>query len=122
MTTNNMLIGWLSPNGVFYECDYWNHIDLAYSLLNDLAIEPKNDNTPDEELIQRGWIKLYISLFHPAQLMYYNYDRPIATEAQREFLLTNYIDNPENWDICGIRDLKDLGVLEEEYDEHDFLL
>ena len=22
-----MLIGWLSPNGVFYECDYWNHID-----------------------------------------------------------------------------------------------
>ena len=42
-----MLIGWLSPNGVFYECDYWNHID---------------------------------------------------------------------WDICGIRDLKDLGILEEEYD------
>ena len=27
-----------------------------------------------------------------------------------------YIDNPENWDICGMRDLKDLGVLEEEYD------
>ena len=46
-----MLIGWLSPNGVFHECDYWNHIDLAYSLLNDLAIEPKNNNTPDEELI-----------------------------------------------------------------------
>ena len=42
-----MLIGWLSPNGVFYECDYWNHID---------------------------------------------------------------------WDICGIRDLKDLGILKEEYD------
>ena len=42
-----MLIGWLSPNGVFYECDYWNHID---------------------------------------------------------------------WDICGIRGLKDLGILEEEYD------
>lgn len=29
MTTNNMLIGWLSLNGVFYECDYWNHIDLG---------------------------------------------------------------------------------------------
>ena len=59
-----MLIGWLSPEGVFHECDYWNHIDLAYNLLNTLAIEPKNDNIPDEELIQRGWIKLYISLFH----------------------------------------------------------
>lgn len=111
-----MLIGWLSPNGVFHECDYRNHIDLAYSLLNDLAIESKNDNTPDEELVQRGWIKLYISLFHSAQLMYYNYDRPIVTEAQRNFLLANYIDNPKDWDICGIRDLKDLGVLEEEYD------
>ena len=42
-----MLIGWLSPNGVFHKCDYWNHID---------------------------------------------------------------------WDICGILDLKDLGILEEEYD------
>lgn len=27
MTTNNMLIEWLSPNSVFHECDYWNHID-----------------------------------------------------------------------------------------------
>lgn len=117
-----MLIGWLSPEGVFHECDYWNHIDLAYDLLKAWAIEPKNDNAPDEELVQHGWIKLYISLFHPAQLMYYNYDRPIATEAQRGFLLANYIDNPRDWDICGIRDLKDLGVLEEEYDEHGFLL
>ena len=47
MTTNNMLIGWLSSKGVFHECDYWNHID---------------------------------------------------------------------WDICGIRDFKDLSILKEEYD------
>ena len=113
-----MLSGWLSPGGELIECGYWGHIDRAYEIL-ETHYELKHfyNNTPDEDLIQRGWIKLYKSMFSPEQQIYYNYYRPIATQDQKVFLKADYEKNPEDWGKVGKIELKELGVLDEEYDE-----
>lgn len=115
-----MLSGWLSPTGKFHACSYWEHIDLAYELLG--AEHKHTCACPDEELIQKGWIKLYTSIFADGQQIYYNYDRPRATENQRVFLRQQYENNPDIWDKVGIIELKTLGVLDEEYDENGCLI
>lgn len=115
-----MLSGWLSPTGEFHPCPYWGHIDLAYELLGDVE---KTENTPDEELVKKGWIKLYYSLFlAEEQQIYYNYDICRATEPQKEFLKKWYNEFPDSWGKVGIIELKTLGVLDEEYDENGCLI
>ena len=118
-----MLSGWLSPGGELIECGYWGHIDRAYEIL-ETHYELKHfyNNTPDEDLIQRGWIKLYKSMFSPEQQIYYNFDRPMATEGQKIFLKADYEKNPEDWGKVGKIELKELGVLDEEYDENGCLI
>lgn len=115
-----MLSGWLSPTGEFHPCPYWGHIDLAYELLG--AEHKPECATPDEELIQKGWIKLYTSMFADGQQIYYNYDKCRATEVQRTFLKQAYDNFPNAWDKVGIIELKTLGVLDEEYDENGCLI
>lgn len=118
-----MLSGWLSPTGEYHMCPYWGHIDLAYEILNkQYGYRHFYENTPDEDLIQRGWIKLYKSMFSPEQQIYYNFDRPIATEGQKIFLKADYEKNPDDWGKVGKIELKELRVLDEEYDENGCLI
>ena len=117
-----MLSGWLSPQGIMYECPYWGHIDLAYEILNtQYGQRHFYDNTPDETLVERGWIKLYTSIFSHNQEIYFK-DSYRATLEQKDFLKNNYEQYPDNWSKVGIYELKFLGVLDEEYDEDGCLI
>ena len=118
-----MLSGWLSPEGKFHACAYWDHIDCAYEILEkQYGYAHFYNNTPDEDLIQKGWIKLYTSMFAISQQIYYNYDTNRATQAQKEFLKDAYEKFLDDWDKVGIIELKTLGVLDEEYDENGCLI
>ena len=59
-----MLIGWLSPNGVFYECDYWNHIDRDICEIRDFKdlgiLEEEYDFLLQSQLI---FLKKYVIIY-----------------------------------------------------------
>lgn len=114
-----MLCGWLSPAGEMIYCSYWDHYDTACDICNKLNIT--YDNLPDEQLIELGWIKIFYSLFDISHILVYYKWGCRATDAQIQFLREDYEDEPDCWNLA-IRDLKDLGVLDEEYDENGALI
>ncbi len=52
----NWLIGWLSPEGKFYECDYRDHTSAAEKICKDLGITDLDH--ADYYLCMHGWVQL----------------------------------------------------------------
>ncbi len=58
--------GWLDPEGKFHSCRYGEHLNLADHLLNRMGVDWEHRgygrygivNTPEQELEERGWIKV----------------------------------------------------------------
>lgn len=48
------ILGFLSPDGVFYKCDFYGHMELASRLLNE--IYNRESNTPVDTLCRCGWV------------------------------------------------------------------
>lgn len=46
-------IGWVSPSGEFYGCDYRGHEDVAYYILH----------SSERELEVKGWVKIFMDGF-----------------------------------------------------------
>ena len=59
-----MPFGWLSPNGEFYECKYYEHLDTADEIIekNNLHYNTAKYFSPDEFLLKTGWVKFGIAL------------------------------------------------------------
>lgn len=111
-----MLCGWLSPEGRMVDCNYWEHIEVAYELCEELNIKCSVAYfLPDEELVKRGWIKCYHSILDRMVHFYYRDDWR-ATPEQAEILSKDYFNHPEDYDRLSKLELKFLAVLEEEYD------
>lgn len=50
-----MPLGWLSPDGKMYECDYMDHLYLAEKLIKEYNYTSEDTNIPDEILLEQGW-------------------------------------------------------------------
>lgn len=53
------MLGFVSPEGKFYECGYSKHIKLADKLLND--VYKQQSNNPVDKLCKLGWVVLQSS-------------------------------------------------------------
>lgn len=49
--------GYIAPNGDFYSCDYFEHLDAAEELLSTFYDYTTFDN--EEELLKKGWISIH---------------------------------------------------------------
>ncbi len=82
--------GWLSPDGVFFACNYYDHIIVA-DLLTDKYGYEKVDNSPSElngelTLEQNGWVKISL-----ARLVHFRDLR--LSKRQVDFLFDYYVIN-----------------------------
>ena len=78
-------IGWLSPEGKLYKCDMYDHIAVAEDICRDVLNED-NYATPDETLLNRGWVHLtFILLTDPGWAVIFPYSNYLSEE-QRSFL------------------------------------
>ena len=65
--------GWLSPNGKLYECETWEHMDLAEKLVEEFGYE-SDYNREDQALLDNGWAKISIATMieHGYVVSYHN--------------------------------------------------
>ncbi len=81
--------GWLSPSGVFYACNHYDHIIIADLLTAKYSYQ--NNNIPSElngelTLEEHGWVKISL-----ARLVFYK--DLLLTKKQVDFLFDYYIIN-----------------------------
>lgn len=60
--------GYIAPNGDFYSCGYFEHLDTAKELLSTFYDYTTFDN--EEELLKKGWVSIHclMSSFIPIYL------------------------------------------------------
>lgn len=80
MTRNRT--GWLSPDGIFYLCQSYEHHTMA-ALICDLLYEHFGV-TPDDYLLQRGWCRITLSVLRNKEWSIY-WER-FLTDVQKNFL------------------------------------
>lgn len=51
-----MITGFLSPEGVLFPCDNWEHLDTAQSIVDELGVTVANRVAAEEYLQLRGWL------------------------------------------------------------------
>lgn len=109
-----MKIGWLAPNGEFYECSYYDHIAKAEEIIinKNLTINFNQQKPADDILLAWGWAKLGISLLGNKQ-WYVRRMHPL-TPNQRYFLKDSF-ENPD-------MEIESLTIAEWEYEEDYFNL
>ena len=77
-------MGFVSPTGTFYECDYQGHSVLADKLCDSLY--------PDEEyiwpsdfLVEHGWAQISMTMFLDHRVIIFHEDNKPWTIPQKEF-------------------------------------
>lgn len=81
-----MQTGWLSPTGEFVSCEPFEH--LAYA-----RIYSGEENNPDIDLIDKGWVQISISMIGIKEQYIYWDDHHILTHEQKEFLQPYFENN-----------------------------
>lgn len=82
--------GVITPEGIFYPCDYSKHNELYYDLKDKgIVIDKKQDN-PSEFYEREGWLKLTGSMFSDCEFIFSNYysenfQRP-AKEGEKSYI------------------------------------
>ena len=88
-----MQTGWLAPNGDFYECAVFDHIDTARNILDKLTVERNGKHYPDEILLSAGWVQITRSLLGiKEQNIFWE---KFLTEYQKQFLRPYFEENDE---------------------------
>lgn len=62
MKYDTFLIGWLSPDGDFYECDIYDHLECAANICRKLGYEEYG--AVDDTLLNHSWVHITFSLSH----------------------------------------------------------
>lgn len=98
-----MKCGWLSPHGEFVECEPWEHWHKAHEIV-------KGAINPDEDLLDKGWIKIGDNNGWHRIDMTSDY----ATDQQKLFLENFYREtSTERWETQGLRNLYYCGIIDE---------
>ena len=79
------MLGFVSPEGEFYECNFFEHIKLADELLE--KVYKQQSNNPVDNLCKRGWIVIQSSFIGFAGDDAYN--TPQLTKEQKRWLEEN---------------------------------
>lgn len=80
------MLGFVSPEGKFYECGYFEHIKLADELLEKGY--KQQSNNPVDNLCKHGWVVIQSSFIGFAGDDAYN--TPQLTREQKEWLNENW--------------------------------
>ena len=102
------LLGWLSPEGKMYECEYLDHIATAEELCSEYGYTDE-DIHYDDILMKHGWVHLSMTTFfsHSWIIMWNTPWKQHLTIPQKHFLKP-YIEKWKDWlDPSSITDLKD---------------
>lgn len=60
--SKTMPLGWLTPLGGFYDCEEYEHLDMAKQLVEDYLYNRDNSRYDyDEILLERGWVHITYS-------------------------------------------------------------
>lgn len=106
-TSDNKFLptGWLSPDGKFIECEYYNHFNKARHICEkynypDAQKELLADGSytyadAEEILLNHGWVQISVSSFANQFEIYWNVYRRL-NKIQREFLEPYMIINRTN--------------------------
>ena len=88
-----MQTGWLAPNGDFYECAVFDHIDVARNILDKIAVHRNGKCHPDEILLSAGWVQITRSMLGiKEQNIFWE---KFLTEYQKQFLRPYFEENDE---------------------------
>ena len=88
-----MQTGWLAPNGDFYPCTLYEHIEVARDIIDKMAIQRNGKYHPDEILLSAGWVQITRSLLGVKEQSIY-WDN-FLTEYQKAFLRPYFEENDE---------------------------
>lgn len=76
-------LGWLSPNGRFFEAGYLEHLEKARDICREIyGIE--EPSTPDEILMEKGWVHITESTIFEYMFMFLFYGH--LTMEQKQYL------------------------------------
>ena len=95
-----LIIGWLSPDGKLYECDYQDHIIQAEKLCEEYNYTDINE-IKDDVLLSHNWVHLTMTTYIThSWMILWNYDLHLTIE-QKQFLKP-YIEENVYWidDLC----------------------
>lgn len=89
---NEMPLGWLSPNGELFECNYYEHIATAEKIIDKLNISYNSFrySGKDDALLSLGWCKLTLSSLGNKQY-HVHWERPLTT--YQRYFLKDFFDN-----------------------------
>ena len=88
-----MQTGWLAPNGDFYKCSLYEHIDVAREIIDKLAVQRNGQHHPDEILLSAGWVQITRSLLgNKEQNIFW---KKFLTDYQKLFLRPYFENNDE---------------------------
>ena len=88
-----MRTGWLSPNGDFYPCAVYDHVEVAREIIDKVNVQRNGSHHPDEILLSAGWVQISRSAIGiPSQHIYWN---KFLTDYQKNFLRPYFEENDE---------------------------
>ena len=88
-----MQTGWLAPNGDFYECAVFDHIEAARDIVDKISVQRNGKHHPDEILLSAGWVQITRSLLGAKEQNIF-WER-FLTEYQKQFLRPYFEENDE---------------------------
>lgn len=79
--TEDLKLGWLSPEGELVECRHFDHLSVARDILDSVHVSYDH---PDDKLLELGWAHITISVLIKRELVIFW--GKFLTEAQKKFL------------------------------------
>lgn len=104
-----MEVGWLSPSGEIVSCEGYAHVDKARKICMDLHILKENE-TPDETLINNGWIRISRVTYGDVGLMIWMAPHRLSLY-QAEFLTQFASDHLNEFNSITRTMLKEYGLI-----------
>lgn len=95
-----MQTGWLAPDGSFYPCALYEHIEVAREIVDKIGIQRNGKHRPDEILLSAGWVQITRSLIcvKEQNIFWENF----LTDYQKIFLRPYFEQNDETMSPVAI--------------------
>lgn len=90
-----MLTGFLDTEGKLHECERWEHLDLAYEIVDNLGVFVRNRLEAEDYLQKLGWIVVRMNDVYGLIGCFKDESKDIRyhlTEEQKNWLNENYKD------------------------------
>lgn len=90
-----MLSGYLDTEGKLHKCESWEHLDLAYEIVEKLGVSVRNRIEAEDYLQKLGWIVVRVNDVYGLIGCFKDGSKDIRyhlTEEQKNWLNENYKD------------------------------